>query len=303
MLDPRGGEARAVTPGLIDFNLRGFYVGLDLDPIAGSLRVVNDADQNFRLDPFTGRAIDYQPSSQFVEPDADLRYPRGDQAEGESPNVSAIAFSPSGQLFGIDTARDTLVTIAPADDGVVHTIGPLGINAEDPAGVRHQPGRRLGHVPPGRERGDGALPDQPLPRPRHQAVAQQRDRERARRAGGPAAVDARPGRSRRRPAQAPLLGRRACFAPVGLLLRRRPLKLVGACNEAVADRPAGARPPHRGKASTRIRDTGGSRRFDLRLSARGRGIVRRARGGRLRLRAVAVDAAGNRATLPKAKKP
>ena len=297
VLDPRGGIARPVTPGLIQFNLRGFYVGLDLDPLAGSLRVVNEADQNFRLDPFTGLAIDHHPSSPAVEPDGDLRYADGDPSAGTNPNVSAIAYSPSGQLFGIDTARDTLVTIAPADDGGLRTIGRLGIDAEDPAGFDiNETGawatfRRAGSAETGLYR---------ISLARGRATKPLRANAIGSAIGG--SVD--PPRSMLVLGDLPGDRRKPRFSvaarsspPVRSLLRGRPLKLAGACNEActlTVRLVLGARTV--GRASTRIRDTGGRKRFNLVLSARGRRLVRRARSGRLRLRAAAVDAAGNRSS-------
>ena len=54
----------------------------------------------------------------------------------DGANVSALAYTPGGspQALGIDTARETLVRIDPPDEGILRTIGPLGLDAGDPNG-------------------------------------------------------------------------------------------------------------------------------------------------------------------------
>ncbi len=304
VVDPRGGAARPVTAGLIDFNLRGFHVGFDPAPGTGELRVVNDADQNFRLDPYTGTAIDHQPSTAVLDPDIDLQYPKGDPGAGENPNVSAIAYAPSGALYGIDSARDTLVIISPPDEGVVNTVGRLGLDADDPVGFEITDEgdawatfRRAGRSETGLYR---------ISLGRGRAARARRDNA----VGSVLRGRLDPVRSMVVLGELPGDRRKPRFSvaarvspPVNSLLRGRPLQLSVACDEACSLRvrlELGRRAV--GTATSRIRDVGGRRRLNLALSRSGRQIVRRAKGGRLRLTAVATDAAGNRATFPRGRR-
>jgi hypothetical protein len=303
VLDPLGGATLPVSKNPLDFNLRGFNVGFDVDPKTGLLRTVNDADQNFRINPYTARAIDHNGASPLLEPDPDLHYADADDAAGSNPNISAIAYAPGGLLYGIDTAQNVLVTISPADDGVVHTVGPLGFNAVDAAGfdiTDDGVAWASFRVADGRETGLYRI---------NLLTGQAFRAGKANSIGSVVGGRLDPVRSIVALGKLPADRRKPRFSvaarvspPVVSLLRGRALKLTGACDEActlVARLVLGGRTV--GTATTRIRDLGGTKRFNLKLSRRGRTILRHARGGRLRLAAVATDAAGNRATFPKRK--
>ena len=105
VLDPRSGGAAPVTPGLIEFNLRGFNVGFDQRPARDSC--------GWSTTPIRTTASTRTPGAPstttvvaVVEPDVDLHYPKGDPAAGTGPNVSAIAYAPSGGCTG-STPRAT----------------------------------------------------------------------------------------------------------------------------------------------------------------------------------------------------
>ena len=158
-LDPASGVAAAVsTPGPLGL---GDY-GVDFNPVVDRLRVVTDADRNGRIDVTLGTLTN----------DLALSYAAGDVNAGRNPKVNASAYSNNFAgagatvLYGIDTARDVLVTQAPPNDGKLNTIGALGINANVYNGfdispttgvpfaalreplvdaLPHRPGHRRGH--------------------------------------------------------------------------------------------------------------------------------------------------------------
>jgi Domain of unknown function (DUF4394) len=109
--------------------LSGQSFGVDFNPSADALRIVSDAEQNLRVtSPATTVA------------DGPLQYAPGDPGAGTNPSVGAAAYSnntpgaTSTTLYGIDTARDTLVRIDPPNSGTLTTVGALGSNAGEPVG-------------------------------------------------------------------------------------------------------------------------------------------------------------------------
>jgi len=115
--------------------LMGIDFGSDFNPMVDRLRVVSDADQNFRLNPSTGAV---------VGSDSALAYASGDSNFGSNPNVVGAAYTNSfagasilttTTLYGIDSNLDILVRqggvdgAAPSPNtGQLTTIGPLGVN-------------------------------------------------------------------------------------------------------------------------------------------------------------------------------
>ena len=97
--------------------------GVDFNPVPDRLRVVSDAEQNLRINVATGATI----------VDGALAYAAADAGAGSNPGVAAAAYTNSvagtttTTLFDIDTTRDALVTQAPPNDGVLNTVGSLGI--------------------------------------------------------------------------------------------------------------------------------------------------------------------------------
>jgi hypothetical protein len=130
-IDPSSGDARplgnAFTP-----SLTGTGFGFDINPVGDRARVVSDADQNLRLNPDNGDT---------VATDTTLQYAAGDPGAGSNPSIGSAAYTNSvlgattTTLYDIDTARDALVTQDPANDGVLHTVGALGLDVTEPAAM------------------------------------------------------------------------------------------------------------------------------------------------------------------------
>lgn len=132
-LDPATGVATAVSmPGSLGAD---DDYGVDFNPVVDRLRVVTNADRNGRVDVTLGTLTN----------DLALNYAPGDVNAGRDPKVNASAytnnFAGAGAtvLYGIDTARDTLVTQAPPNSGTLNTIGRIGINARVRSGFDISP--------------------------------------------------------------------------------------------------------------------------------------------------------------------
>ncbi|MBA3328202.1 MAG: DUF4394 domain-containing protein, partial [Solirubrobacterales bacterium] len=148
-LNPVTGLARPVGRQ-VPFSpaLSGGSFGFDFNPTVDRIRLVSDADQNLRIGPNTGLT---------TFRDDRLAYAPGDPSARTNPAVGASAYSNSvagattTTLFGIDSGRDTLVRQDPPNDGVLNTVGRLGVDAVEPvafditpAGVGYASFRRAG---------------------------------------------------------------------------------------------------------------------------------------------------------------
>jgi Domain of unknown function (DUF4394) len=297
-IDTGTGRARPLGP-LFEVPIRGSSYGFDFDPAADRVRVVSDSELNMRLNPDDGLVVDRIPSSPTVQPDVDLDYADDDpNASTGEENVGAIAYTPgaSPRVFGIDTVRDALVRIDPAEEGVLRTVGALGADVEDPngfdvtaAGAAYAVFRTAGR--PTQDLMTVDLASGRVARARRLSAigtylrSGRPDPVRALAAVGPVADDrTRPGlvfTPRRTPT-------------VRGMLRGRALVLLVSCSEACridASLLSGRRAVAR---TTRfVRERQGVVKARLTLTRRGRAIVRRNPQRRLRLRVRARDAAGN----------
>lgn len=99
---------------------------VDFNPVADRLRVLGSDGTSLRINVEDGKAI----------VDGRLRYADADAAKGKQPKVTAGAYINSfagtkeTTLFDIDAGTGTLVRQAPPNDGILNTIGSLGIKIE-----------------------------------------------------------------------------------------------------------------------------------------------------------------------------
>ena len=100
-LDPVTGAATLVSPpGGIGVAVTGDSYGMDFSPVSDRLRIVNDADQNMRIDPATGLVVGTG--------DPSVAYGVADVNAGQNPFLSNLAYdnsmpgAPYTTLFGID---------------------------------------------------------------------------------------------------------------------------------------------------------------------------------------------------------
>lgn len=106
-------------------------LGVDFNPVADRLRLVNPNDQNLRINVDTSATI----------VDTPLAYAAGDPNFGVNPNIIEAAYTNSDinpatgtSLYYIDFELDTLVTTTNPNGGVLNTVGSLGVNTTNLVG-------------------------------------------------------------------------------------------------------------------------------------------------------------------------
>jgi hypothetical protein len=96
---------------------------VDFNPVADRLRVIGNNGANLRIDIADGKAT----------LDGNLAYKQGDANAGKTPRIVAASYTNSAKgaketkLFNIDAANNSLVLQNPPNDGVLNTVGALGI--------------------------------------------------------------------------------------------------------------------------------------------------------------------------------
>lgn len=121
-LDTATGSASAVGAGGI--GLSGSDFGFDFNPVPDRIRSTSDLDQNLRLNPNTGA---------LAVTDGTLAFAAGDVNAGANPNVVASGYTNSfagtmaTTLYNIDSNLGILVRQMPPNDGILNTVGSLGV--------------------------------------------------------------------------------------------------------------------------------------------------------------------------------
>jgi hypothetical protein len=102
-----------------------FVLGIDFNPAADRLRLVNEADQNLRINVDTGATT----------VDGTLAYLAGDPNFGVNPLISEVAYTNNDNnpatgttLYYIDTGTNSLVSTTNPNGGALQTVGALGLD-------------------------------------------------------------------------------------------------------------------------------------------------------------------------------
>jgi hypothetical protein len=135
-LDPFTGVATAVGPAFSPAP-NGETMDLTFDRVTGLLRLIGSSGQNLILSPVSGAV---------VAVDTTLAFASGDVNAATVPQVVGAdhVVNNSGQtLYGLDAAKDVLVTIGPAG-GQLDTVGTLGFNTIAQAALHIPTGAAFG---------------------------------------------------------------------------------------------------------------------------------------------------------------
>ena len=103
---------------------KGVAATIDFNPVADRLRVMGADGMNLRANVDDGK----------VTKDGDLKFADADASKGAKPNIVAGAYTNSVKgpketaLFDID-GKGNLIKQAPPNDGILNTVGSLGIKA------------------------------------------------------------------------------------------------------------------------------------------------------------------------------
>lgn len=107
----------------------GVTVSVDFNPVADRMRIIASNGMSLRVNVEDGKAA----------VDGTLKYADNDAAKGKQPMVTAVAYSNSfagtkeTTLYDIDAVSGALVRQAPPNDGILNTIGNLGVKLEGAA--------------------------------------------------------------------------------------------------------------------------------------------------------------------------
>jgi hypothetical protein len=132
------GKATRIGTAPISTMLSGTSIGFDFNPTVDRIRVVTNTAQNLRLHPETGAV---------AAVDLALNGPA-------SPKVGAVAYTNSRAgatattLYDIDPVTDMLYTQNPPNNGVLVSVGGLGLDIEDVGGFDISPDMNAADVYP-----------------------------------------------------------------------------------------------------------------------------------------------------------
>jgi hypothetical protein len=111
--------------------LNGTAFGFDFNPVPDRIRVTSDNEQNLRLQPDTG---------DVAAVDGTLAFAATDVNATRNPNVVGSAYSNSfagtttTTLYNIDSELDALLIQNPPNDGLLNTVGNLGLDTTNLVG-------------------------------------------------------------------------------------------------------------------------------------------------------------------------
>ncbi len=104
----------------------GAKIAVDFNPVADRMRIVTSTGMNLRVNVEDGKAV----------VDGTLKYAETDAMKGKAPMVTAVAYANSfagtkeTAMYDIDMASGNLLKQAPPNDGVLVTIGSLGVKPD-----------------------------------------------------------------------------------------------------------------------------------------------------------------------------
>ena len=104
----------------------GVTWSVDFNPAADRLRLIGSDGTSLRINVDDGKAT----------VDGKLKYADADSNKGKAPMAAAVAYSNSfagtkeTALYDVDAATGTLVKQAPPNDGILNTIGSLGVKID-----------------------------------------------------------------------------------------------------------------------------------------------------------------------------
>jgi Domain of unknown function (DUF4394) len=107
---------------------KGVDIVVDFNPVADRMRLMGSDGTSLRINVDDGKAT----------VDGRLKYAETDANKGKAPKVSLGAYTNSfagtkeTALYDIDVANGVLVKQAPPNDGILNTVGPLGIKLDGP---------------------------------------------------------------------------------------------------------------------------------------------------------------------------
>ena len=137
LIESCSGTAIPVGAGF-GLTLAGTVFGMDFNPTVDRLRLVTEAEENFRFNPVTATVVDADPGTAGVQMDTALSPPGTVVAAAYDRNDNDPTTPTT--LYVIDAASDRLLTqggingTPSANLGALMDVGPLGVDAASAAG-------------------------------------------------------------------------------------------------------------------------------------------------------------------------
>jgi hypothetical protein len=126
-IDPKSGQA-TMKSKMSETLKPGVTATIDFNPAADRLRVMGSDGTSLRVNVDDGKAT----------VDGSHKFKDGDASAGKTPKVVAGAYTNSVKgtqstaLYNIDATSGSLVMQAPPNDGVLNTVGSLGMAVSEP---------------------------------------------------------------------------------------------------------------------------------------------------------------------------
>jgi hypothetical protein len=126
-IDAKTGQATTKSK-LSEMLKPGVIATIDFNPVADRMRLMGSNGTSLRINVDDGKAT----------VDGSHKYKDGDANAGKAPKVVAGAYTNSWKgtqattLYNIDAATGSLVTQAPPNDGILNTVGSLGMPINGP---------------------------------------------------------------------------------------------------------------------------------------------------------------------------
>lgn len=143
LIDPQSGEASPIGEPFSPA-IEGEVVGFDFNPTVDRIRLVTDAGQNLRLNPDTGQ-VGTNPDTDEPTIDSDAAYAPGDDNEGADAALAGAGYTNSVDgaestvLYVIDAELGVLAVQDPPNEGILNTVGDLGVELDGPLGFDVSP--------------------------------------------------------------------------------------------------------------------------------------------------------------------
>ena len=106
----------------------GATFAIDFNPVADRMRIISSTGMSLRVNVEDGKAV----------VDGALKYADADANKGKTPGVTAAGYTNSfagtkeTALYDIDATTGMLLRQAPPNDGILNTVGALGIKISGP---------------------------------------------------------------------------------------------------------------------------------------------------------------------------
>jgi len=121
-------DGTAVRIGMDDSTV----FGLDFNPMADRIRVVNSIGQNFRMNPNNGALVDGDATSAGTQMDGPINGPA--MSLNEAAYTNSVQSTPVTTLYGMDAITDTLCIQNPPNAGTQTMCLPLSVPVESVQG-------------------------------------------------------------------------------------------------------------------------------------------------------------------------